>query len=66
MRSNLVADVPVGALDMIDHAVGSFGNRGWAFDLDLPAKLGKQIHRVELRFAHFFPTHAATLLLQSA
>src|SRR5262249_20876850 len=66
MRSNLAADVPVGALDMIDHAVDSFGNRGWAFDLDLPAKLGKQIRRVELRFAHFFPTHAATLLLQSA
>src|SRR5262249_58746697 len=31
MRSNLAADVPVGAIDMIDHAVGSFGNRGLGF-----------------------------------
>src|SRR5215472_8703185 len=46
------AGPPVGALDVIHHAVNGLGNGGRTLDLDPAAKLGEHAIRIELRFTH--------------
>src|SRR5262244_4029767 len=46
------AGPPVGALDVIHHAVNGLGNGGRTLDLDPAAKLGEHALGIELRFTH--------------
>src|SRR5215472_16479172 len=60
------AGPPVGALDVIDHAVNGLGNGGRTFDLDPAAKLGEHALRIELRYSHAIPPLRLTPPLRSA